>query len=584
MSDARYEPTPADWAVQDDARAMRSAGRLAYLTAELDALEARLHAASLWLPARALTAELNWVRGKLSELDTAWDRKLVVALVGPSGAGKSTLLNALAGRALSAAGLERPTTRSVVVYARQALDAADLVAHVGADQVAVVTAPDAEGLEYLVLVDTPDTNTLPENQRLLTKLLERADVLLTLFPAHNPKLHDNLSFLQPTVRQLPPGAVWPVLNMVDRIPRDELEKVIVPDFTRALDGAWGLSPERVYLISAKASAPGAEYLPDEQPLHTLNEFPALRSALFRSLNQASQVVDRRLARAERLIQVLRDDLGERLTQVEPARQEAEAGLEALHTRAREVLGEATKTEVRRGSSVDLHAALYGLLGSRWWGPVGWLVTLWSLLLRASNWVRRIARPRASLANLLGEGGSADEADLNVGPWAQAIRGLYAAQWPPIADALVRAGFDPQVRQSDYWQERVQAGEDALRAHWAEAYQAQLERLAARLSSWLVQLLFNGPTMGLLGYLCVDALLGFFRGAVQTGDYFRQAGIALATVWLASFVLLQAIVSLAARGMLRRRLARLLADAAASTLVGELRAQLAALEGLAAEPR
>ena len=75
----------------------------------------------------------------------------------------------------------------------------------------------------------------------------------------------------------------------------------------------------------------------------------------------------------------------------------------------------------------------------------------------------------------------------------------------------------------------------------------------------------------------DALLGFFQGAVQTADYFRQAGIALATVWLASFVLLQAIVSLAARGVLRRRLARLLADAAAATLVGELREQLAALE-------
>lgn len=584
MSDVRFTSTPSDWAAQDDARAMRSAGRLAYLTAELDALEGRLRAASLWLPARALTAELTWVRGKLSELDSAWDRKLMVALVGPSGAGKSTLLNALAGRALSAAGLERPTTRNVVVYARQAMDAADLVAHVGADQVAVVTAPDAEGLEYLVLVDTPDTNTLPENQRILSKLLERADVLLALFPAHNPKLHDNLAFLQPTVRQLPPEAVWPVLNMVDRIPRDELEKVIVPDFERALNGAWGLAPERVYLISAKASAPGAQYLADEQPLHAVNEFPALRNALFRTLNQASQVVDRRLARAERLIQMLHADVSQRLTEAEPARQEAEAGLDALQTSARQALGEATRTEVRRGSAVDLHAALYGLLGSRWWGPVGWLVTLWSLLLRASNWVRRIARPRASLANLLGEGAGAADAGPNTGPWAQAIRGLYAAQWPPIADALVRAGYDPQVRQSDYWQERAQAGEEALRAHWAEAYQSQLERLAGRLSSWLMQLLFNGPTMGLLGYLCIDALLGFFQGAVQTADYFRQAGIALATVWLACFVLLQAIVSLAARGMLRRRLARLLADAAASTLVGELREQLAALEGLAGEPR
>ena len=106
-----------------------------------------------------------------------------------------------------------------------------------------------------------------------------------------------------------------------------------------------------------------------------------------------------------------------------------------------------------------------------------------------------------------------------------------------------------------------------------------ERLAGRLSSWIVQLLFNGPTIGLLGYLCVVTLLGFFLGEVQSADYFRQAGIALGTVWLASFVLLQAIVSLAARGMLRRRLARELADAAAGALVGDLRQQLAALEAL-----
>ncbi|NLG28403.1 MAG: hypothetical protein GX557_10860, partial [Chloroflexi bacterium] len=488
-----------------------------------------------------------------------------------------TLLNALAGRALSTTGLERPTTRQVVVYARRPADASNLVAHVGVDNVAVVTAPEAEGLDYLVLVDTPDTNTLPENQRLLSVLLERADVLLTVFPAHNPKLHDNLSFLQPTVRQLPPEAVWPVLNMVDRIPRQELERVIVPDFRRALAGAWGLQPERVYLISARASAPGAAWLPDEQPLHGVNEFAALRSALFRSLNKASQVVDRRLAQAEHLIAVLRADVAERLDAAEPGRQAADEGLTALQTRAREVLGQATRSEVRRGSSVDLHAGLYALLGARWWGPVGWLVTLWSLLLRASNWVRRLARPRSSLASLLGEG--ADDPAPSAGPWAQAIQRLYAAEWPPIADALVQADYEPSVRQTSYWQERAQAGEEALRAQWAQAYQAQLERLAARLSSWLVQLLFNAPTMGLLGYLCVETLWGFFVGEVQTGDYFRQAGIALATVWLASFILLQAIVSLAARGMLRRRLARELADAAAGTLVGELRQQLAALEAL-----
>ena len=204
--------------VDADAAAMQASGTLAYLDAELVDIEKQLQAAPNWRPAATLLAEVAWCRDKLTQLRASWGQKLVVALVGPSGAGKSTLLNALVGQELSPASLTRPTTRQVVVYAHSLADAEDLVRHCGSENVRVETEREAAALEYLILVDTPDTNTLPENQRLLTRVLERADLLLAVFPAQNPKLYDNIAFLRPYVHQLPQGAVVPVLNFIDRVP------------------------------------------------------------------------------------------------------------------------------------------------------------------------------------------------------------------------------------------------------------------------------------------------------------------------------------------------------------------------------
>ena len=46
---------------------------------------------------------------------------LVVMLMGGTGVGKSTLFNALAGRAVAAASVQRPTTRDPVVYFHQSV-------------------------------------------------------------------------------------------------------------------------------------------------------------------------------------------------------------------------------------------------------------------------------------------------------------------------------------------------------------------------------------------------------------------------------------------------------------------------------
>ena len=114
-----------------EALAMRSAGALAYVEAELDGLRQALTDLPDWAPSRMLLAEAAWLRERLGEIAAAWERKLVVAIAGPSGAGKSTLLNALAGRELSPTGLRRPTTREVVLYVGARSDADPLLDHLG---------------------------------------------------------------------------------------------------------------------------------------------------------------------------------------------------------------------------------------------------------------------------------------------------------------------------------------------------------------------------------------------------------------------------------------------------------------------
>ena len=112
---------------------------------------------------------------------------------------------------------------------------------------------------------------------------------------------------------------------------------------------------------------------------------------------------------------------------------------------------------------------------------------------------------------------------------------------------------------------------------AQVYEAHLGRLSRILSSWPLQFLLSAPTLGLIVWTCAQTVLGFFTQHYLPPDYFRHAAIATLTVWVVSFVLLQAIVVLALRRSLRSGVARALADSSAGVLLGPLQEQLRALQ-------
>lgn len=563
-----------------DEQELQGVAALAESESELDGLVALLKEIPDWRPGVGLLAQSAWVRGKIQQIRTSWGTRLLVAVVGPSGAGKSTLLNALAGVDLAQTGLERPTTRRVMVYASDASAALPLREALGEAEIEVAILHRAEALEYLTLLDTPDTNTLSENQAILHRTLELADVILAVFSAYNPRLHDNLAFLHPFIQRLPRQHVIPVLNMIDRVPPEELDD-LTADFRRALHTEWDLDAERIYRISAKCSAPNPQFAVDETPLNDLNEFAELERLIFTTLNRATQLVDGRMKRAARLIALYRDQVRQALGASAAARAQASEALERVCQRIEEAACHTMPGALGGIGNLELSAALYGLLASHWWGPIGWLVGLWALALRAVSFVARLGRrPPAILSPMAAGASPLPDHSAAVGLSTIEIRRVLAMAWPPLSDALVAAGFEPDVRGAAIWQQRLDAALVAMESQSAARYRERLARMAGHLSSWPLQLLLNLPVLGMVGWMAVETVLAFVRREYLPPAYFQNGGLAVVALWTLCYVFLQALVSASVRrlrrGGLLRELGRSLGEDVSASWSGQLQT-LRALE-------
>ena len=558
---------------------MQSIAALAEIEAELEDLVARIERAPDWRPGTALLAQAAWLRTKLQQIRASWDTRLVVAIVGPSGTGKSTLLNALAGAELAETGLTRPTTRHATAYTDDVSAAEPLRQELGDGDMRIVTSERADSLEYLTLLDTPDTNTLPENQAILRRVLERADLILAVFPAQNPRLHDNLAFLRPFVDRLPQENVIPVLNMIDRVPADELDEV-VGDFQRALRSEWGLAPQRVYRVSARRSSPDAHFPADETPLNDVNEFPELEQLVFGTLNRASQIVDRRTTRAQRLFELYREQAHQAIAATGPQRAQAEHALAQLAERVEETAHRSMPSALAGVRGLDLGAALYSMLSSRWWGPVGWLVGLWALVLRVASFITRLGRRLPGVLSPTGadDPASQDESLVSAFPTDEVAHQLLSS-WPSLSDALVAAGFDPALRSATAWQERLDTAMVEMAQQSATHYSAQLGRLAERLSAWPIQLLLNAPVVGMVAWIGIEAVLAFVQRRYLPPTYFQNGAMAVAALWVLAYVLLQILVSASIHRLRRGGLYRALGRGLAASLLAPWQQQLLVIEEL-----
>jgi hypothetical protein len=125
------------------------------------------------------------------------------------------------------------------------------------------------------------------------------------------------------------------------------------------------------------------------------------------------------------------------------------------------------------------------------------------------------------------------------------------RWPDIAANLVAAGFDTTVHELEA-SEQAQAGR-ALEHIWADALANQIDQKAKSLSHTLLQLVFNLPSVALMGYVGWLTAGGFFSRHYLSSDFFLHALLTIVLVLLLSFFLFQGLVRLTAgTGRIQRR--------------------------------
>ena len=136
----------------------------------LDELEAIAEYDGPWLKLRHERKLLRTRIKELREREARLEDMLVVALVGGSGVGKSTLLNALAGDQLAKTSEMRPCTSIPTIYHPPGAQLSDI---------GECKRVSGSALEHLILVDTPDSDTiLREHRERTVAVLRKCDLVL----------------------------------------------------------------------------------------------------------------------------------------------------------------------------------------------------------------------------------------------------------------------------------------------------------------------------------------------------------------------------------------------------------------------
>ena len=440
---------------QDDFYQLKARGRLSAARETIRQIQTTAETAGHWIPGQALSSECRAAVDLLEKMEERLVHKLVVTLVGPSGAGKSTLLNALAGEDhLSPAGIDRPTTRGVVVFCRSRADAEILLQGLGPAAVEVESRPDAAGLEQVILVDTPDMDSMESLpfHPLLEKTIALTDVLVCVLNAENPKRRDTIVFLKRFVDRFPGLSLYVVLNRCDRLDEGELKTFILPDLQTHLETSWRRKVDHIFCLSARSHLKTPGWPEGEKPRHPFDQYPELHDQIFGTLNQEGRFVDVRLERAEHLVELVQQTVRQSLAGVPERLMEIRKDILDLEQKATVAATVALKesgTEMLSG----IQALFYQKLADRWWGPVGWLVALWARFLMAGAGVLatlRFGNPLLQLWGLISSlvryrktRQAVEEATAGGDMAAVLLKYRFTIQqvWPDLAGRLIALGFN-----------------------------------------------------------------------------------------------------------------------------------------------
>ncbi|HVJ79554.1 MAG TPA: GTPase domain-containing protein, partial [Planctomycetia bacterium] len=338
---------------------------------------------------RALAAAIDDLDARVRQ----WQNEpmlLTVVLLGGTGAGKSTLLNALAGKAIAAAGLVRPTTQFATVYHHQDVRPERLDPRFRHCR---LVSHDRLELRHKILVDTPDMDgNVAEHHERLKEILPLADAVL--YVGSQEKYHDREGWSILMDHRRTRGFAF-VLNKWDRcLPGagDRAGTRPDEDFKRSLREAGFADP---LLFRTVASQWALRRLYQQEPDEdTPDDFAKLEDWLDTGLREQAIRAIKVLGISARL-----DDLVERLRAALPPEWDSRAA--ELRDDWEEALAEDARTRAEALlESADRHASLFDAhfrqLDHRdYRGVFGWYLSVVGMAAK----VRRSLRPQLALPTL-----------------------------------------------------------------------------------------------------------------------------------------------------------------------------------------
>jgi energy-coupling factor transporter ATP-binding protein EcfA2 len=444
-----------------------------------------------WLPLRAELPLLDARLHELRERETRLDDLLVVVLAGGSGVGKSTLLNAIAGDTLAETSEFRPCTSLPTVYHPPG-------ARLNLPEWRTVPG---SALEQLVIIDTPDSDTVVRDHReTVQQALALCDLVLLCGSPEKYLDEATWSLLRPLRGER--TMVCVETKAYENVPsvRDHwLAHLREQGFQ--VDGYFRVNALRTLDRKLTGDPRDGEF-----------DFPGLERFLQEELNRE------RIGRIKRsnavgllrkTISVLHQRIGQRATALDAVRQRIDSVELELRQQTQAAIDERLFAEPHLwnyalGREMNLRAK--GFMGTLF----RFVETIRTLPVRLTGrlWIGRRGFGRQAASALANESLFQEDVDVV----SETIEAAYSTKRSDVNLAMARAGFAPL---SD--DEGLERFRKALREGVTAVLRGPVrERLTAKariLCSWPATLIGDAPVLAFLAFAAYRIVSDYLRGGV-----------------------------------------------------------------------